>query len=246
MAGITYPKVRVCYGQLSATQVNVGSDYGTVILPADGVVATKATITLTSVQVAEYVVIDGITYTAAAATAASSREFINTNDNTAATALATCINHATAGVPRVSASASSNIVTLTTLVGHPLAVTMSPSAATIVCVAAVHPGVTYTGDRQIRVIDAWIRAIGGTTAGCSAIELQTTAATPIVVISWPVANIARDVVARVGVSNTVSTNVGLANAPGVGLKLAAITDMSGATAVDYCIQYTIGRGNTAT
>jgi len=54
-----------------------------------------------------------LTYTAADATSIPNRQFINTNDNAAATALAACINDATYGVPGMLATVSGgNDVTL--------------------------------------------------------------------------------------------------------------------------------------
>jgi hypothetical protein len=65
-----------------------------------------------SVQVNDYVTINGITFTAKSATAIPSRQFINTANNDAATGLAACINDPTWGVRGVTATRSSATLTL--------------------------------------------------------------------------------------------------------------------------------------
>ena len=95
MAGITYPRIRVCYGQLLTAAVNTG----TIVIPRSTPIVAEATITTTSVANTEYVVIDGFTYTAAATEALATRAFdYDSSDNDTATSLAACINHATGGL----------------------------------------------------------------------------------------------------------------------------------------------------
>ncbi|KPJ82792.1 MAG: hypothetical protein AMS17_18680 [Spirochaetes bacterium DG_61] len=67
---------------------------------------TEGTIDLTSVANTDIVTVNGISFTKAAATDATKREFAD------AAGLVTCINHATYGVPGVSASYSGNVVTV--------------------------------------------------------------------------------------------------------------------------------------
>lgn len=63
-------------------------------------------------SVNDTVTVNGYIFTAKAATAIPSRQFINTNDAAAATALAACINDPTWGVPGVTALVSTATVTL--------------------------------------------------------------------------------------------------------------------------------------
>jgi hypothetical protein len=70
------------------------------------VAVTEATIALASAAATDKVVINGITYTMAAATDATKREFSN------AAGLVTCINDGVYGVPGVTATASSTTVTV--------------------------------------------------------------------------------------------------------------------------------------
>ena len=72
----------------------------------------KATIKLTSANVNDTVTVNGISYTAKAATAVTSRQFINTDDTAAAAALVLCINDPAWGVPGVLATSSSGTVTV--------------------------------------------------------------------------------------------------------------------------------------
>jgi hypothetical protein len=248
MAGISYPRLHCAFGQLTTNEVNGTSQGGKIIVPGDATTNTQATITCTSVQANEYVVIDGITFTAKAATSQSARQFDqDAGDNATATALALCIN-GIYGVSGVKAVASTNVVTLTWGSTHPNAVTVVPSAATMVYVPATQPpGISATGRNQLTVVDAWIRAIGGACGGasCTGVNLATTAGVNIAVFLK--AGITEGTVLRAGTAtNGVSANLGLANAPGVGLKLQAKgADMETATALDYCVYFTIGKGQTA-
>ena len=104
------------------------SQLGATITMAQGVKVTMATITCTSVSVADTLIItpytfDGqgtltagtaLTFTAAAAESLSDRELNQASTDTACgTSLAACINDATYGVPGLYASASSGVVTIT-------------------------------------------------------------------------------------------------------------------------------------
>jgi len=100
---------------------------GATITMAQGIKVTMASVTMNTVSVADTLILtpyyfngEGIptagtalTYTAAAATSVPNRQFINTDNDAAAAALAECINDATYGVPGMLATAASAVVTLT-------------------------------------------------------------------------------------------------------------------------------------
>jgi hypothetical protein len=74
----------------------------------------RATLTLSGAAATNTCVINGLTFTGAAATSYSDREFIASGTDTQdAAALVLCVNHATYGVPGVTASNASGVVTLT-------------------------------------------------------------------------------------------------------------------------------------
>lgn len=74
----------------------------------------KATVTCASVLAAQTIIINGLTFTGGASEAVATRTFTRAgSDDDAATSLAVCINDATYGIPGVTASAGTNIVTLT-------------------------------------------------------------------------------------------------------------------------------------
>jgi len=94
---------------------------------------TELTLTLTSVLAGDKVTINGLVFTAHAdTTTPANREFdISGTDSQDATELATCINHATYGVPGLTATPAAEVVTLT--VDTPLVTGLSAyaSSATI-------------------------------------------------------------------------------------------------------------------
>lgn len=248
MAGIEYPRLRCAFGQLTTNEVNGTSQGGTIVIPGDKTTKTAATITCATVLANDYVVIDGITFTAKNATSQSAHEFDQDAGNTpTGAALALCINGAY-GVPGVTATAASGVVTLMWGSDHPKPPVVTSSSSTLALTTATQmPNISATGSRQITVVDAWVRAIGGSAAGASftGVNLATTAGVNICV--FLVAGMSQNTILRAGTAtNGVSANLNLANAPGEGLKIQAKgADMTTATALDYCIYYTIGKGNTA-
>lgn len=73
----------------------------------------EATVTLASCVATETVVINGLTFTAAAATDVTAREFkVGVSDTADAAELVTCINDATYGVPGLFAESALGVVTL--------------------------------------------------------------------------------------------------------------------------------------
>lgn len=90
------------------------------------------TLTLNAVQVGDQVTINGVTFTAAAAADLPNRVFDQSGDNTAdAASLAAAINHATAGVPGITATSNLAVVTLAATAPGEATVTITTPAATI-------------------------------------------------------------------------------------------------------------------
>jgi len=104
---------------------------------------TAQTLTLSSVQAADAVTINGLTFTAhATVTTAANREFSISGDDAAdAAELESVINDGTYGVPGVTASADGAVVTLTADDGVHTAVAVTDAAGTIT--AAVTAGYVW-------------------------------------------------------------------------------------------------------
>ena len=101
-----------------------------------------ATLTVDTVVATNKVTINGLTFEAAAAADLANRKFaVGAADADCATSLAAAINHATAGVPGVTASAAQAVVTLTV---------DEPGEMTI----------TITDATAVRIVPATLRAIG--------------------------------------------------------------------------------------
>lgn len=94
--------------------------------------ATKVLLTLASMANADTITINGITYTAHTdTTTVATRQFkIDGNDDADAVALAGLINHATAGVPGVTATAGTASVTLTSTAAGERDISATTSNAT--------------------------------------------------------------------------------------------------------------------
>ncbi len=94
---------------------------------------TSQTLTLATVVAGDSVTINGLTFTAhASTTTPSSRQFsIAGTDAADASELASVINHATYGVPGVTATVSSNVVTVTAKDLDNTTVTVTNPASTI-------------------------------------------------------------------------------------------------------------------
>lgn len=102
------------------------SQLGATITLAQGIKVALALVSPTSTTIGRTLIITpyyfngegvltagtALTFTAAAAQSIPNRQFINTDDDAAATSLAACINDATYGVPGMLASVSNNDVTL--------------------------------------------------------------------------------------------------------------------------------------
>jgi hypothetical protein len=92
----------------------------------------RATLTLNNVQIADVVDVNGLRFTAAAVADLPNRVFSQAgNDDADAVSLAAAINHATAGVPGVTAVANAAVVTLAATEPGENHVTIANAAATI-------------------------------------------------------------------------------------------------------------------
>lgn len=132
-------------GQVMQAKDAAGTDAEVVTNNAATITAnTKvaaATLTVDTVVATNKVTINGLTFEAAAAADLANRNFAAGVDNACATSLAAAINHATAGVPGVTASAALAVVTLTST---------EPGEVTI----------TITDATAVRIVPATLRAIG--------------------------------------------------------------------------------------
>lgn len=109
-------------------------------------------------------------------------------------------------------------------------VNANTGAGTIV--VPINPGRTYT------VVDCWMRAIGGSVGGATAVVLEDTAGTDIV--SNAVAGLTQDAVLRAGATHSTATGLGTPAAKGKGLRIGrTVSDVTTATHLDYVILYTV-------
>ncbi|MEN6325795.1 MAG: hypothetical protein ABFD18_06275 [Syntrophomonas sp.] len=93
---------------------------------------TTATLTLATVLAGDKVTINGLVFTAAAAADLPNRVFAQAGDDTAdAASLVSAINHATAGVPGITATSALGVVTLVADDPGEILITITDAAATI-------------------------------------------------------------------------------------------------------------------
>lgn len=131
----------------------------------------KATVTLATLLAGSTVVINGLTFTAhATVTTYANREFsISGNDTADAAELVLCINHATYGVPGVTATSNLGVVTL---------VATEPGEQYITVVGTASTGVAATVEAEAFVeIDA---SMLDTTNGFDHVALRLTTTATIV------------------------------------------------------------------
>lgn len=114
----------------AGTDAKVITNNAATITANTGVAA--ATLTLATVLAGDTVTINGLTFTAAAAADLPNRIFSQAGDDTAdAASLAAAINHATAGVPGITAASNLGVVTLTVDEPGETTITITDAAATI-------------------------------------------------------------------------------------------------------------------
>jgi hypothetical protein len=95
-----------------------------------------ANVTLANAAAGSVITINGLTFEAAAAADLANRKFAVGSDNAgSATSLAAAINHATAGVPGVTASANAAVVTLTVDEPGETTITISDESAVFTPIA---------------------------------------------------------------------------------------------------------------
>lgn len=94
-------------------------------------------------------------------------------------------------------------------------------------------------DRIITVVDAWLRAIGGAAGSNTSVDIVDTT-TGTIAASFEDAALTQNTVVRAGAANTAATGLGTALGEDEGLAIANVgTAMDTATALDYCIFYTV-------
>ena len=104
--------------------------------------------------------------------------------------------------------------------------------------AQVNAGKTIVKARPgktIKVVDGWLRALGGNAATATSVQITdgTTTAFKIAV-----GGLTENAVARVGLAtHSTNTGVGTALTKGAGLQITATGTLATATSVDYCVFY---------
>jgi hypothetical protein len=93
--------------------------------------------------------------------------------------------------------------------------------------------------RTITVVDGWLRAIGGAAGGATVIMVEDTAG--VDAFTMAVGGLTENAVARVGLAtHSTNTNVLTALTKGKGLRIGrTVSNLTTATAIDYCILYTV-------
>ena len=94
--------------------------------------------------------------------------------------------------------------------------------------------------RTLEVVDCWMRALGGNAGGATAVILTDTAASPTTLVSYAVGALTENTVARAGAASVTSTNLGASAVKHKGLRIGrTVSDLTTATALDYCVFYTV-------
>jgi hypothetical protein len=97
-------------------------------------------------------------------------------------------------------------------------------------------------DRTIRVVGGWMRAIGGTVATATSVNVSDTSNTNEVMVGTA-ANMTAGLILREGTTGMTCTKLGTALVKGNGLRIKGIgATVTGATSVDYCVYYTVEGG----
>jgi hypothetical protein len=92
--------------------------------------------------------------------------------------------------------------------------------------------------KTIKVVDGWLRAIGGNAGGADTVVIEDTGGTDA--FTMAVAGLTQNAVARVGLAtHSTNTNVGTALTKHAGLRIAkaGAGALATCTAVDYCVFY---------
>jgi len=93
--------------------------------------------------------------------------------------------------------------------------------------------------KNIRILDGWMRALGGNAGGADALIVTDTAASPVTVLSATIGVLLQNAVCRAGDTNVTATNLGATLGTGKGLRLGRTTsDLTTATGgIEYSIRY---------
>lgn len=92
--------------------------------------------------------------------------------------------------------------------------------------------------KTITVVDAWLRAIGGTVSNATAVVLEDTAGTDV--LSVTAATLVQNSIIRGGVTNATATNFGTALGKGAGLRIGCtVGDVATASHIDYVVLYKV-------
>ena len=102
--------------------------------------------------------------------------------------------------------------------------------------------VAPSADRTIRVVGGWMRALGGTVATATSVNVSDTSNTNEVMVGTA-ANMTAGLILREGTTGMTCTKLNLALTKGDGLRIKGIAaTVTGATSVDYCVYYTVEGG----
>lgn len=109
--------------------------------------------------------------------------------------------------------------------------------ATTAQVNATKTIVKAKAGKTIKVVDGWLRALGGNAATATSVDIEDTTATTAA-FKIAVGGLTENAVARVGLA-THSTNTGIGTAlpKGAGIQISATGTLATATSVDYCVFY---------
>lgn len=92
--------------------------------------------------------------------------------------------------------------------------------------------------KTIKVVDGWLRAIGGAAGTATSVDIEDTTTSPNLAFKIAVGGLAENAVARVGLAtHSTNTGVGTALGKGKGLQITATGTLATATAMDYAVFY---------
>jgi hypothetical protein len=96
---------------------------------------------------------------------------------------------------------------------------------------------------SIIVTGGWMRALGGSAATATSIDIKDTTTVPVVNVAVGVGSLTQDTVANFNATSDVTrTTYGVANTKGKGLKIMQTTaagPIATCTSVDYCVMYLV-------
>lgn len=101
--------------------------------------------------------------------------------------------------------------------------------------------VTAQAGKTIKVVDFWLRAIGGSAATATSVDITDTNSSPVTACSWAVGAITQNTVARAGAASVTATNLGTSLTKGKGLQIGrTVNPLTTCTdGVDYVVLYKV-------